>query len=84
MVKIYADVLILGSVYVDREESPEYIEQLDSVLTYHGVSHETFNTSLSYYSEDPHRWKDLIDRVILELESRRDQELESPIERSSS
>jgi hypothetical protein len=77
-------VLIIGSVYVDREESDEYIEQLDSVLTHHGVSHEAFNASLSYYSEDPHRWKDLIDRVILELESRSDQEFESPIERSSS
>lgn len=84
MVDIYADVLILSSEYEPGEEPESYDERLDSVLTTHGVERPVFESSLDYYRKDPHRWKDLVQRVVSELEKRRDQVRDSPAARSSS
>ncbi len=84
MVQIYADVLIISNSLGEVEKSPEYAEQLDSVLSVHGVDRELFNATLEYFQQEPKRWKDLIDRVVLELENRRDQLRESSANRSSS
>jgi len=84
MVDVYADVLIVTSAYEAGEEPPDYFEQLDSVFTEHNVDRDIFFTTLDYYREDPYRWKDLLDRVIAELERRRDQVLEPSNTRSSS
>jgi len=84
MVDMYADVLIVTGSYEAGEEPVDYFEQLDSVLATHNVNREEFFTTLDYYREDPYRWKDLLDRVIAELERRRDQALESSTTRSSS
>lgn len=84
MVMIYADVLIISSVY-DEEHAPErYFERLDSVLAEHGVNRASFDSTLNHYQKDPVRWKDLIDGVTRELEDRRDQARGSSGNRSSS
>ncbi len=84
MVDVYADVLIVTSAYEAGEEPVDYFEQLDSVFTEHNVDRDIFFSTLDYYREDPYRWKDLLDRVIAELERRRGQVLEPPDIRSSS
>lgn len=83
MVQIFADVLVINSM-LELEESPNYDERLDSVLTHHTVDREIFAATLDYYQQDPHRWKDLINRVVTELETRRDAAQEDSSNRSSS
>lgn len=84
MVTIYADLLIISSAYEEGKEPDAYFEQLDSVLTEHDVNRATFDSTLKHYQKDPVRWKELIDRVIRELEDRRDQVLDASGSRSSS
>ncbi len=84
LVMIYADVLIVSSAYDEEHEPDRYFEQLDSVLAVHGVNRESFDSTLNHYQQDPARWKELLDNVIRELETRRDQVRDSSGNRSSS
>lgn len=84
MVKLYADVLIISGEYEEGKEPDRYFEQLDSVLATYGKNREAFESALKYYQDDPFLWKEIIDRVISDLENRRDQATDSSDRRSSS
>lgn len=83
MIDVYADVLIITSA-VEEGEQLRYFEKLDSVLALHRINRKQFEASLDYYQENPQKWKELIDHVIIELERRRDQARDPSATRSSS
>jgi hypothetical protein len=76
-ISIYADILYLSGDQYQEEDEVLQREYMDSLLTANDMTMEDFERTLRYYNQDAFRWKNFIEKVIRELETRRDQDSDS-------
>ena len=66
---VYVDLVIINEQY--RSDSVLISSKVDSVYRKHGITEESYQSTIKYYQDNPERWKEFFNKAEAYLKEKR-------------